>query len=269
MEKQSLFISHTQYNDKWLHTFVQTLRDAGYPTWFDETDLEPGQNITETISTNLQNRVVLVIVTPEVQRSEWMAKEVLAATARGVEVIPVIRAQAALHGLLSNLRAIDVMSLDGFSAAQRVIGGLQILAFEPRLKQKNGVFISHSSEDKIFVSQFVADIERAGISVWVDIDGIQHGDFYRRINEGLGKCKWLVLVVTPKALSSEVVRMEVDAAINLKVKGEMSGVIPFVAQPFDESTMPPIWRILHRYDAIAQGYEVALAGLLKALQTDF
>ncbi len=130
--------------------------------------------------------------------------------------------------------------------------------------QRPRIFVSHSSRDNAFARRLVADLETAGASVWVDMDQIRQGDFMQRINEGLANSDWLVLVLTPNAIQSQYVPIEVFAAMSLVQHGRMQGVIPIVAETCDPSTMPPLWMNLHRYDA-TNDYQRALQGLLVAL----
>jgi hypothetical protein len=67
--------------------------------------------------------------------------------------------------------------------------------------------------------------------VWVDLAEIQHDDFLKRINEGLNDREWLVSVMTPAALASPWVQMEVDTAHGQVIMNRMWGVIPITAKP--------------------------------------
>jgi hypothetical protein len=80
------------------------------------------------------------------------------------------------------------------------------------------VFVSHSHKDDAFTARLVADLEIAGANVWVDVAGVGAEDFQKRINQALTNCEWFVLVLSPDALSSEWVEMEVHAAIRLKTQ---------------------------------------------------
>ena len=84
------------------------------------------------------------------------------------------------------------------------------------------------------------------------------------INDALASCDWLVLVLTPAAISSPFVKLEVNTAIGRAMKGYMRGVIPIIAAPTDPRSIPPTWDGLHRYDAI-RDYATALQSLLRAL----
>ena len=127
------------------------------------------------------------------------------------------------------------------------------------------VFVSHSHKDNDIVVTFVKDLLSVGLDVWVDLVGISSGNFMDRINAALRESEWFVLMVTPHSLASDPVRMEVGAALNMAFSRELRAVIPFVGKPFDLITMEPLWRPLHRYDAVEHGYTSAFRGLLNAL----
>lgn len=124
------------------------------------------------------------------------------------------------------------------------------------------IFVSHSHQDDRFTRRLVTDLTRAGADVWVDKVGINHGNFMQVIDEALGQCEWLVLVLTPNAIASEHVKAEVFAALNRVTRGYMRAVIPMLAAPCEPATIPPMWDALHRYDATRR-YRTALADVLR------
>jgi hypothetical protein len=126
------------------------------------------------------------------------------------------------------------------------------------------VFVSHSSKDNDFTIQFVQDLRVAGAEVWVDMNNLQHGGVLARMNDGLSWCEWLVLVLTPDAIASDFVQMEVYTALHMSMKREIKGVIPFMAVPCDPKAILPLWKSLKYYDA-TKDYKTALVGLLRAL----
>ena len=129
------------------------------------------------------------------------------------------------------------------------------------------IFVSHSSLDDAVTRQLVTDLRMGGAQVWMDETDVKQGDFIHKINEGLANCDWMVLILTPSALQSKAVEMEVNAALNLVRLGRLQGVVPFRAVPCDMSQVPPMWATLHYYDGV-KDYQGALAGLLRAFDLD-
>jgi len=131
------------------------------------------------------------------------------------------------------------------------------------------VFVSHhhSPKEDAFTARLVAELEAAGAQVWVDVAGVGAEDFQKRINQALATCEWFVLVLTPDAIASTWVEMEVHAAIRLKTQGLIRGIIQLIAQPVAQSAIPPMWGIFADFDA-TRDYAAALAGLYGTLGLD-
>jgi formylglycine-generating enzyme required for sulfatase activity len=126
------------------------------------------------------------------------------------------------------------------------------------------VFVSYASQDRAFAEQLVNDLRAAGAEVWWDVTGVNEGDFLDKINEALQQCQWLALALTPSAMASKWVKIEVNAAINRREKGLMRGVLPVLASPIAHDAMPPVWDNLHHYDAVAN-YSGEMVRLIKTL----
>jgi formylglycine-generating enzyme required for sulfatase activity len=126
------------------------------------------------------------------------------------------------------------------------------------------VFVSYASTDRDFAQRLVTDLQTAGAEVWWDVKEIDEGDFLQRINAALQHCRWFVLVLTPHAIASEWVNIEVNAAIHRRKQGFMDGVLPVLATPVQAGTIPPVWDNLHRYDAV-RNYQAEVGRLLSTL----
>jgi formylglycine-generating enzyme required for sulfatase activity len=123
------------------------------------------------------------------------------------------------------------------------------------------VFVSYASQDRTFAQKLVTSLQASGAEVWWDVSGIDEGDFLGKINQALQQCQWLVLVLTPNAVASKWVNIEVNAAINRREQGLMQGVLPVLATPVQAGMVPPVWDNLHRYDAV-KNYQGEVGRLL-------
>lgn len=130
------------------------------------------------------------------------------------------------------------------------------------------IFISHSHHDNDIARKLAADLELAGADVWIDIEDITAGAFISRINQALQECQWVIPVLSPEALHSRAVHLEINAALGLYMQRRMKGIIPFIVTPIDERRIPPMWTPFQRYDIAHGGYEHALKKLSKALHLD-
>lgn len=117
------------------------------------------------------------------------------------------------------------------------------------------IFISHASEDKNAIARplYNALVER-GISVWFDEAVIKLGDSLRRkIDEGLSKCRYGVVILSPHFLSKEWPQRELDGLVARETA-------------LGEKRILPIWHELDR-DTLLR-YSPPLADRMAGLSED-
>lgn len=114
------------------------------------------------------------------------------------------------------------------------------------------VFISHATEDKeSFVNDFVAELTKRNVKVWVDELKIQWGDSLRKsIDEGLKKSRFGVVVISRHFIAKGWTQYELDGLF----EKEMSG----------GKVILPIWHNITRKEV--QAFSPTLAGR-KAMTT--
>lgn len=91
------------------------------------------------------------------------------------------------------------------------------------------VFISHASEDKEdVVCPLIIELEKLGAQIWYDEFEIKPGDKIReKIDEGLSKSKFGIIVFSPIFFQKSWTRAELDALFTLEIFGK-SKVIPLL-----------------------------------------
>jgi len=78
----------------------------------------------------------------------------------------------------------------------------------------NEVFLACSSQDQGFMARLVETLRRHGVPVWysqTNILGAQQ--WHDEIGRALGRCDWLVLLLSPSAVRSEWVKRELLFAL--------------------------------------------------------
>jgi class 3 adenylate cyclase len=77
------------------------------------------------------------------------------------------------------------------------------------------VFLSHNQRNREFVEQRIREpLASRGVETWyAEQDIIPGDDYIRRIQDGLLKCDWMLVVVTEHAGASDWVRAEVNTAL--------------------------------------------------------
>ena len=83
------------------------------------------------------------------------------------------------------------------------------------------VFLSHNSVDKKWVIKLKEDLERYGVSVWLDKDEIRPGDlFAKALEQGLSEAGSVALIISPESVASGWVEEEYYRALSLTKKPE-------------------------------------------------
>lgn len=97
------------------------------------------------------------------------------------------------------------------------------------VKNRKGIFISYSHQDKEFVDRLVQDLQNSGVSIWVDSAEIKLGDsLIDKISEGIDKMEYLAVVLSPDSVNSSWVKKEVEVAMNQEIRGKKIKVLPLL-----------------------------------------
>ena len=98
----------------------------------------------------------------------------------------------------------------------------------PRQTAKLDVFLSHASEDKDVIARplYQALIE-AGLTVWFDEAALRLGDKLRRkIDEGLARCNYGVVIISPNFMNKEWPQRELDGLAAREIAGGKTIILP-------------------------------------------
>lgn len=122
----------------------------------------------------------------------------------------------------------EVLPKDGIDAEEWVS------IFERVMKPR--VFISHSSVDKPFVRKLKKELEPYCFKVWFDEDDIRVGDSIpKKIGNGLEEANRLIIVLSPEAVASNWVKLELENAHYRFTQIDRGSIIPIV---FRECKIP-------------------------------
>ncbi len=106
--------------------------------------------------------------------------------------------------------------------------------------QRPLIFVCHSSRDKPFVQKLADRLSQDGVDVWVDHLEIKVGDsIHNKINEGLSKSDFLVVVLSQASVKSRWVREELNSAASLeKLSDRGVFILPILLERCD---VPPLF----------------------------
>ncbi|HVP55224.1 MAG TPA: toll/interleukin-1 receptor domain-containing protein [Candidatus Eisenbacteria bacterium] len=76
------------------------------------------------------------------------------------------------------------------------------------------VFLSYENSDKEFASALSSELERRGLSVWLDNKNLLPGDNWSlEIGKALAKSQAMVVLISPESMRSNKVRQEIEYAL--------------------------------------------------------
>jgi hypothetical protein len=92
------------------------------------------------------------------------------------------------------------------------------------------VFLSHASEDKErYVRPFAEELTKRGVTYWLDEAEIKWGDrITQRINEGLGKARYVIVFLSHSFLGKNWPESELGAALNKEAADGTIVVLPLI-----------------------------------------
>lgn len=132
----------------------------------------------------------------------------------------------------------------------------------------DGVFLSHTSDDKPFVRKLKSDLEAHGVKrVWLDEAEILIGDsLIQKIDEGLRLTKYIAVVLSPRSIKSNWVQKELEIAINREIGSGEVVVLPLI---MEQCELPSFLQgKLYADLTSADKYEDSLQKLLRRLRTN-
>lgn len=100
-------------------------------------------------------------------------------------------------------------------------------AVEHRGRQYN-LFLSHASEDKEAIARpLYSALVAAGMSVWFDEAVLELGDSLRRkIDEGLARCRYGIVILSPIFLSKQWPQRELDGLVARETASGEKAILP-------------------------------------------
>jgi TIR domain len=125
-------------------------------------------------------------------------------------------------------------------------------------------FVSHSSQDHVFVEGFAADLRANGVDAWYSGWEIKPGDSIRKkIDDGLGDCEFFIIVLSKNSITRPWVQTELDAATVGKLTGKVRKIIPIKIE--DCGILPPTLASLCWEDFSTRPYRSALQRVLDSI----
>ena len=109
IEKEKMvFISYDRNDGDFAQLMALQLEKSGIKSWVDTNELDVGTSWREEIDKGIQkSAAIIVIMSPEARKSEYVTYEWAYAWGRGMKVIPIMIKQTTLHARLQSLQYMD------------------------------------------------------------------------------------------------------------------------------------------------------------------
>lgn len=107
---KKIFLSYSRLDLSFVKNLAKDLSDAGYDVWYDLSKIEGGDHWSQEIEDGInQSEVFAIVVTPNSTASEWVEKEYLFASNRGMKIVPLLRETCELPIWLLDLQYVDIV----------------------------------------------------------------------------------------------------------------------------------------------------------------
>lgn len=128
------------------------------------------------------------------------------------------------------------------------------------------VFLSHSSQDKLFVRKLAHDLQDKQVKPWLDEREILVGDsLHGRIAEGIEKTDFLILVLSDASIKSGWVEREVNAALMKELDKNNIVILPVLKDPIGKEKIPSLLRD-RVYADFCKDYEAGFHQLITSIR---
>ena len=123
------------------------------------------------------------------------------------------------------------------------------------------IFLSHASADRKSADALARSLRQAGLKVWYSrshLKGAQQ--WHDEIGRALIRCDWFLLLLSPQAVKSRWVKLELTYAINQARYTER--IMPVMIKPCDYEALSWTLGSIQMVDATA-GLEAGIAKVLR------
>lgn len=161
----------------------------------------------------------------------------------GLSAAMVVREAGGL--LVVGIRLLRWIAIDILVAVTPLDGGSDVglepppdvtvglLPAEPA-DRRTGIFVSHSSEDRELAERVATALKALNYNVWYADWAISPGDsIVRKISSALAQNDTLVILLSPRSVSSRWVQKELSVALMLQLKGQNVRIIPILIEDCD------------------------------------
>lgn len=107
---KKIFLSYSRKDKEFARKIANDLDKAGHDIWWDIRDIEGGDRWAKEIQDGIkESEILAIILSPNAIASEWVEKEFIFASKRGMKIVPLLYEHCELPIWLLNLQYIDII----------------------------------------------------------------------------------------------------------------------------------------------------------------
>lgn len=128
------------------------------------------------------------------------------------------------------------------------------------------IFISYSSKDISVARRLAPDLQSEQMNVWLDEKKIFVGDsIHQKVEEGISKCDYLILIVSKDSMKSSWVQDEINAIRNREKSQGSTILLPALLSNIDIDGLPALLRD-RKVTIFAPKYEDGFRELIESIR---
>ncbi len=110
---KNIFLSYSRKDKAFARKLAKDLENAGHTVWWDLTNIDGGDRWAREIQDGInQSEILAVVVSPNSINSEWVEKEFIFASKRGMKIVPLLYEHCELPIWLLNLQYVDIVGMN-------------------------------------------------------------------------------------------------------------------------------------------------------------
>ncbi len=123
---KKIFLSYSRKDKDFAEKIATNLEKNGYVVWWDLTDIEGGDRWAKEIQEGItKSQIMAIIVSPNSIASEWVEKEFIFASKKGLKIVPLLYEHCELPIWLLNLQYIDLIGVNYGHNFKQVLEALE------------------------------------------------------------------------------------------------------------------------------------------------
>ena len=108
--KKKMFISYSRRDMDFIKTLAEDLEKENFDVWYDLTDIDAGDRWAKEIQKGInESEIFAIVVSPNSLKSDWVEKEFLFASKRGLKIVPLLYEMCELPIWLMNIQYVDIV----------------------------------------------------------------------------------------------------------------------------------------------------------------